>query len=330
MFIDEADITLKAGDGGNGSPSFRREKFIPKGGPDGGDGGRGGHVIAQCDENISDLEKFRFTPSYSADNGGKGHGRNKTGENGKDVIVKFPPGTIIYNSQTGLITAELLKHGEKIILLKGGKGGLGNTHFKSSTNRAPREFTHGEKGEDGEFHLELKTIADIGLVGFPNAGKSSLMNLITFAKPKVANYPFTTKHVNVGIINYPDQYERFILADIPGLIKGASENKGLGHKFLRHIERCKLLAVMLDMAGTDARKPNDDYKDLLSELKLFDPNLLEKTQIVIANKMDEPDAQKNLKKFEKKYPNTKIIPISCLSEDGIENLKKIIYSVCKK
>lgn len=327
MFIDEAEIFLKAGDGGNGVATFRREKFIPFGGPDGGDGGNGGSVYALCDENESDLEKFRFTPNYQAKNGGRGQSRNKTGANGADIDVRMPPGTVIIDAETNAVVAELLKNGERILIVRGGKGGLGNTHFKNSVNRAPRQFTEGTEGEFGNFKLVLKTIADAGLVGFPNAGKSSLMNLITFGRPKIGAYPFTTLNVNVGVIEYPETYDRRVLADIPGLIEGASENRGLGHKFLRHIERCKLLIIMLDMAAEDGRKPEDDYETLLRELELYNPELLEKPRIVAANKMDEEAAVENLKRFKKKYPQVEVIPISCLSEEGIDELKREIHAL---
>lgn len=327
MFIDEAEIFLKAGDGGNGVATFRREKFIPFGGPDGGDGGNGGSIYALCDENETDLEKFRFTPNYQAKNGGRGQSRNKTGANGADIDVRMPPGTVIIDAETNAVVAELLKNGERILIVRGGKGGLGNTHFKNSVNRAPRQFTEGTEGESGAFKLVLKTIADAGLVGFPNAGKSSLMNLITFGRPKIGAYPFTTLNVNVGVIEYPETYDRRVLADIPGLIEGASENRGLGHKFLRHIERCKLLIIMLDMAAEDGRKPEDDYETLLRELKLYNPELLEKPRIVAANKMDEEAAVENLKRFKKKYPQVEVIPISCLSEEGIDELKREIHAL---
>ena len=323
-------MTLKAGDGGKGSAGFRREKFIPLGGPDGGDGGKGGDIWAVGDENVGDLEKYQFTPNLMAENGGKGMGRLKTGASGKDSELRVPPGTIIYSEDTGSFVAEVLRHGERILLLRGGKGGLGNVHFKSSTNRAPRQFTYGEEGEAGEFRLVLKTIADAGLVGFPNAGKSSLVNLITPARPKIGSYPFTTLHVNIGTLDYPEKYEVLKLADIPGLVVGASENKGLGHKFLRHIERCKVLVIMIDMAGTDGRKPADDYKNLLAELSLYSEDLIKKPIIVAANKMDEDAAVKNLKSFKRKYPKLDIIPISCLSEEGIPELKAEIYAQCKK
>ena len=330
MFVDEAMVNLRAGNGGRGSAGFRREKFIPLGGPDGGDGGNGGNVYLLGDENTTDLEKFMYSPNISAGDGANGAGRQKTGESGKDAFLRVPLGTIVINSETESIVAEVVAHGEKVLLLRGGKGGLGNVHFKSSTNRAPRQFTYGGDGESGEFRLVLKTIADAGLVGFPNAGKSSLVNLITAARPKIGAYPFTTLHVNIGTLEYPEVYQKLRLADIPGLIDGASDNRGLGHKFLRHIERCKVLVIMLDMAGADGRKPADDFKNLMRELELYSPELIEKTMIVAANKMDEPDAKKNLRAFKRKYPKLDVIPISCLSEEGVAELKNEIFAKCKK
>lgn len=321
MFVDEKIVTLKAGNGGDGCASFRREKFIPKGGPNGGDGGRGGHIILECDTNVSDLTAYHFKSNWNARSGEAGKGNQKHGANGESCILKVPAGTIVYDLETDHIVAELTEHKQQVILIKGGKGGLGNVHFKSSTNRAPREFTAGEKVEPKEFKLVLKVIADIGLVGYPNAGKSSLTDLITKAHPKTAPYPFTTKSPIIGIIEYPESYKRLRLADIPGLIEGASQNRGLGHRFLRHIERCRLLLIILDMAGYDARDPLDDFKNLKNELKLYDPQLLDKHFIVAANKIDLPEAQENLKRFKKKYKTTKIFPISCLTQEGINPLK---------
>ena len=257
-------------------------------------------------------------------------GRQKTGASGADAYLRVPPGTVVINAENGAVVAEILRHNEKILLLRGGKGGLGNLHFKSSTNRAPRQFTYGTEGEGGQFRLVLKSIADAGLVGYPNAGKSSLVSLITRANPKIGAYPFTTLHVNIGTLEYPERYEKLRLADIPGLIDGASDNRGLGHKFLRHIERCKVLVLMVDMAGTDGRDPSDDYENLVRELGLYSPELIKKPMIVAANKMDEDAAAENLKTFRKRHKGLDIIPISCLSEEGIPKLKSEIYDICKK
>lgn len=320
MFIDEVTITVKAGDGGHGCASFRREKFEPFGGPNGGDGGRGGNVILQADANTNDLTAYRFKPKHQAENGEPGRGSDQHGHAGKDYVMKVPLGTVVSDVETGRVVAELLEDQETVTLCKGGNGGWGNIHFKSPVNRAPRRANDGEPGEAGTYRMVLKSIADIGLVGYPNAGKSSLTNLITRAHPRMAAYPFTTLHPQIGVIEYPEKFERIFLADIPGLIAGASENRGLGHRFLRHIERCKMLLLMLDMAGTDQRDPADDYQSLLEELKLYDPILLEKPRLVAANKMDMEEAAGNLKKFRKKF-NVEVIPVSCLSEQGIDDLK---------
>ncbi|MDR2980699.1 MAG: GTPase ObgE [Puniceicoccales bacterium] len=321
MFVDETTVYLKAGDGGHGCLSFRREKFIPKGGPDGGDGGNGGSIILLCDENEGDLAKYRFQPHWKAKNGEPGAGRNKHGANGANCILTVPPGTQVIDTETDRVVAEVTTHGEEVVLLAGGKGGLGNINFKSSVNQAPRKTTPGKPGGTGTYRLVLKTIADIGLVGFPNAGKSTLTGTLTHARPKVAPYPFTTLHVNVGVIHYNDTYEKIFLADIPGLIEGAHENRGLGHEFLRHIERCHLLLFLIDMAGTDGRKPIDDYKCLVNELSQYSEILAKKPRIVVANKMDEPQAAKNLVAFKKKYKD-EVLPISCLDGSGLDKMKE--------
>ena len=253
MFIDEAKVVLKSGDGGHGCVSFRREKFIPKGGPDGGNGGKGGDVILVCDRNEGDLQAYRWQPHRRARNGAPGMGRQCAGPDGADLILPVPPGTQVLEEGTHRLVAELTEHGERVVLLAGGKGGLGNMNFKSSVNQAPRRTTPGYPGEEGTFRIVLKTIADIGLVGYPNAGKSTLTNLLTAARPKMAPYPFTTLHVNVGVIDYADRFDRIVMADIPGLIEGAHENRGLGHQFLRHVERCSLLIFIIDMAGSEKR-----------------------------------------------------------------------------
>jgi len=330
MFIDETTIKARAGDGGKGCRSFRREKFEPWGGPNGGDGGPGGDVILRGDDDQNNLIDFKYKPHWNAERGEHGQGADCTGREGRPAILRVPLGTIAYNLATGEIAGEVLEDGQQIVLLKGGKGGAGNTKFKSSTNRAPTKTGPGLPGEVGEFRLELKSIADIGLVGFPNAGKSSLTNLITNARPKTAPYPFTTLHPQIGVIDFPVEYDRLVLADIPGLIAGASDGKGLGHRFLRHIERCKILLLIIDLAGTDTRDPRDDYKQLLKELELYDPALLKKPRLVAANKMDEEVAVENLKKFKKRYPKADLVPISCLSEEGIPKLRKELLKRVRK
>lgn len=322
MFIDEVTIKARAGDGGRGCASFRREKYEPWGGPNGGDGGKGGDVVLRGDDDQNNLIDFKFKPHWNGERGEHGLGSDCNGREGKPAVLRVPLGTVAYSRETGEVIVEILEDGQEFVLCKGGKGGFGNTRFKSSVTRAPRKTGPGEPGEMAEFKLELKSIADVGLVGFPNAGKSSLTNLITNARPKTAPYPFTTLHPQIGVIDYPAEYERVVLADVPGLIAGANEGKGLGHRFLRHIERCKLLLILIDMAGTDTRDPRDDYKQLLKELELYDPALLDKPRIVAANKMDEDSAVENLKKFKKRYAKVPIIPISCLSENGIPKLRK--------
>lgn len=324
MFIDEITVSVRAGDGGNGCVSFRREKFEPFGGPNGGDGGRGGDVILEGDHDVNNLNDYRFRPNWRAKDGESGRGADQHGSDGKPAVLRVPPGTVVIDPESGRMVAEVLAHKQTIILAKGGNGGWGNTHFKSSTNRTPRRANPGLPGEQGTFLLVLKTIADLGLVGFPNAGKSSLTNLITRARPKTAPYPFTTLHPQVGIIEYKDRHDRLTMADVPGLIEGAHENRGLGHRFLRHIERCSLLVIMLDMAGTEGRNPADDYRHLLRELELYDPALLDKPRLVVANKMDEEAAAGCLRKF-RRLNRVDVLPISCLTEEGIPQLLEELY-----
>jgi len=320
MFIDECVIKVLAGDGGRGCISFRREKYEPWGGPNGGDGGRGGDVILVGDENTNNLIDYKYKPHWKAERGEHGQGADCHGRDGAPCILKLPLGTVVIDTETEKVVAEVIHNGEQIVLSKGGNGGWGNTHFKTSTNRAPKRANPGQEGERGTFRLVLKSIADIGLVGFPNAGKSSLTNCITKARPKTAAYPFTTLHPQIGVIEYPKTYDRLLLADVPGLIEGASENRGLGHRFLRHIERCALLMFLVDMAGVDGRDPREDYATLVSELKLYDPKLLKKPRVVVANKMDMEDAAANLTKFKRRY-KVDILQISCLTGEGIEELK---------
>ena len=330
MFVDETTIKARAGDGGRGCASFRREKYEPWGGPNGGDGGKGGDVVLLGDDDQNNLVDFKFKPHWNGERGEHGQGKDCNGREGKAAILRVPLGTVAYDAATGAVVAEILEDHQQFVLCHGGKGGFGNTRFKSSVTRAPRKTGPGEPGETGVFRLELKSIADVGLVGFPNAGKSSLTNLITNARPKTAPYPFTTLHPQIGVIDYPAEYERVVLADVPGLIAGASEDKGLGHRFLKHLERCQLLLLILDMAGTDVRDPRDDYRQLLRELELYSPALLEKPRLVAANKMDEPAAAANLAKFKKRFAKVELVPISCLSEEGIPKLRKEILKRVRK
>jgi GTPase len=321
MFVDECVIKVQAGEGGRGCVSFRREKFEPWGGPNGGDGGRGGDIVLLGSHDTNNLVDYKFRQHWKGERGEHGLGKDCTGREGKSAILHLPLGTVVINEETGQTVAEITADGQRMVLCKGGNGGWGNTHFKTSTNRAPRKANPGQPGEGGVFRLVLKSIADIGLVGFPNAGKSSLTTAITQARPKTAAYPFTTLHPQIGVIDYPATSQRLLLADVPGLIEGASENRGLGHRFLRHIERCAVLLFLVDMAGVDGRDPRDDYATLLHELELYDATLLTKPRLVGANKMDLPAATANLAKFKRRH-KVPIMEISCLTGEGLEKLKK--------
>lgn len=323
MFVDEVEVIWKAGDGGDGCRSFRREKFIPKGGPDGGDGGKGGDIILECSPHVNDLQDFKYKPHARAQNGQNGMGSDCYGKGGADCTLLVPPGTVIMDVFTGKIIAEILKVGSRTVILKGGRGGLGNLHFKSATNQTPMQAIPGQPGEEGRFKLILKTIADIGLVGFPNAGKSSLIRCFTHAQPKVANYPFTTLHPSVGVLT--DNHRHLFLADIPGLIEGASQNKGLGYRFLRHIERCQALLYVIDMAGSDAREPWKDYEILRQELHNYGPHLTEKPYVIVANKSDLPEFAENIKIFRKKHKTVPVFEISCTSGEGLSELRTYLF-----
>jgi len=359
--------------------AFHREAYIPKGGPSGGNGGRGGSVILQADHDLNNLIAQYYQPRLIAEAGEGGMGKGMDGHAGKDLIVRVPCGTLVWrlpsspppsdqsdeseeeipilhsstskrpvirtagsvkameidlsqedesesahsDSAKGELVADLTQHGQQFVLCKGGRGGLGNRNFATARRQTPRFAQPGEPGEEGDYLFELRIMADVGLVGYPNAGKSTLLTAISRARPKVAPYPFTTLHPQIGIVEYPD-WKRLVVCDVPGLIEGAHQNVGLGHAFLRHIQRCKILVLLLDMAGTDNREPSDDYKQLLQELELYDPGLLEKPRYVVANKMDEPVAEENLKKFKKKIKKTPVLPIAAGFDEGIDKFKKLI------
>jgi len=326
MFFDETKVFLKAGNGGDGCMSFLRQKYMPNGGPNGGNGGRGGEVILLADENVSDLRTYHFKKQWKAKNGEPGRGSDQNGKGGAPCLLKVPLGTEVRDLATGEIICELLEHEQEVLLLEGGKGGRGNATFKSSTNQTPRQFTEGKPGLEGEFVFTLKTMADVGLVGFPNAGKSTLLNVLSNATPKIDSYPFTTLVPTVGVIDYPDDFRTVTMADVPGLIEGAAENRGLGHRFLRHVERCQLILFLLDLSGSDGRSPIDDFIHLKKELLEYDKRLSAKEFLVVGNKIDEEVSQENLELFHMRFPETKILPISAILEDGLEDLRAQLLS----
>src|SRR5438128_488367 len=354
MFVDRIKVFAQAGSGGRGSVSFRREKFVPKGGPDGGDGGRGGDVILRADRHVDNLSNLFYEPIIKAKSGGHGMGKKMHGRSAPAKIVKVPVGTLVRRTEEGKrptsnaqrptpnaeahdagsdqfaianpqseidLVVDLTRDGQEFVLCRGGAGGKGNVHFKSSRNRAPREYTEGEEGEQGHFLLELRTIADAGLVGYPNAGKSTLLRKISAARPKVAPYPFTTLHPVIGVVEFSG-YRRATIADIPGLIEGAHRNLGLGHDFLRHITRCHIFLFVVDVAGSEGRNPVEDLQNLRREIDLYDTRLSQRPWFVIANKMDLQGASENLDALRKKFPRIEIVPISAAKGEGIEELKK--------
>ena len=384
MFVDEIKIVARAGHGGKGCVAFHREAFVTKGGPSGGNGGRGGSVILQADHDLNNLIQQYYVPRLIAPDGESGMGKGMDGHAGKDLIIKVPCGTLVWllkdttppiqtkmakegeeddgekpllpsgtshraviRSSRGAVAqeidlsaeaedapkeavevhgelvADLTQNGQQFILCKGGRGGLGNRNFATARHQTPRFAQPGEPGIEGEYRLELRIIAEIGLIGYPNAGKSTLLTAISKARPKIAAYPFTTLHPQIGILEYPD-WKRLTVCDVPGLIEGAHQNVGLGHAFLRHIQRCKILVLLLDMAGTDNRDPWDDYKQLLRELELYDPALVKKPRLVVANKIDEAVAETNLKKFKKKLKKTPVLPISAAFGEGLDKFKAMI------
>jgi GTP-binding protein len=356
MFVDRIKVYAQAGTGGRGCVSFRREKFVPKGGPDGGDGGRGGDVILRADRHVDNLSNLFYEPIIKAKNGSHGKGKKMAGRAGANKIVKVPVGTIVWRAedeksstsnsdksragaqqrtpdsdQSAIRTpqsemdliVDLVRDGEEFVLCRGGEGGKGNVHFKSSRNRAPRQYTNGEEGEQGHFLLELRTIADAGLVGYPNAGKSTLLRKLSAARPKVAAYPFTTLHPVVGVMELPG-YQRATVADIPGLIEGAHRGLGLGHEFLRHITRCSILIFVIDVAGSEGRSPVEDLENLRKEIDLYDPALSSRPWLVVANKMDLRNANENLETLRERFPKINIIPISAANGEGIDTLKEAL------
>ena len=322
-FLDQAKIYVKAGDGGSGSASFRREKFIEFGGPDGGDGGHGGSIIFVTDRNLNTLIDFRYQQHFKADRGRDGKGKKQAGKSGKDLILKVPIGTQIFEDDNNTLIEDLTKSEQKIIIANGGKGGLGNVRFKSSTNRAPRKKTEGDKGESFWIWLQLKVIADIGIVGMPNSGKSSLLSVLTSAKPKIANYPFTTINPNLGVANYNNK--EVTLADIPGLIEGAHEGIGLGDKFLRHIERCKNILHLIDITNENVL---ESYSKVRQELSKYSNKLTKKREIIVLNKIDmisDEETNKKIETFSKKIKK-KIYKISVLKHKGLTAIKRILVS----
>lgn len=329
MFVDKVKIYVKAGDGGNGVVAFRREKFVPRGGPNGGDGGNGGNIILKVDSNLSTLMDFRYNSHYKAERGEHGQGSNKRGKDADDLVIKIPPGTIVKDAERDIVIADLVEDEDTLVVARGGRGGKGNARFATAIHRAPDFAEKGEPGEELWITLELKLLADVGLVGLPNAGKSTLLSCMTRAKPKIANYPFTTLYPNLGVVDLSKEMGKsFVVADIPGLIEGAHEGQGLGHDFLRHIERTRLIVHVIDMSGF-VQDPVKNFKTINAELEKYDEKLPEKPQIIVANKMDIPQSEDNLKRFKQifKDQDLEILPVSAATSQGV---KKLIYTISSK
>ncbi|MGJ7920565.1 GTPase ObgE [Neobacillus sp. LXY-4] len=320
MFVDQVKIYVKGGDGGNGMVAFRREKYVPKGGPAGGDGGKGADVIFEVEEGLRTLMDFRYQRHFKAPRGEHGMSKNMHGRNAQDLIVKVPPGTVVSDEDTKEVIADLTMHGQRAVIAKGGRGGRGNSRFATPANPAPELSENGEPGQERNIMMELKLLADVGLVGFPSVGKSTLLSVVSSARPKIAEYHFTTIVPNLGMVETADG-RSFVLADLPGLIEGAHSGVGLGHQFLRHIERTRVIVHVIDMAATEGRDPYEDYLTINKELAQYNLRLTERPQIIVANKMDMPDAEENLKVFKEKlteeYP---IFPISALTKKGLRDL----------
>ncbi|KAF0819362.1 MULTISPECIES: GTPase ObgE [unclassified Cytobacillus] len=327
MFVDQVKVYVKGGDGGNGMVAFRREKYVPNGGPAGGDGGKGANVVFEVNEGLRTLMDFRYQRHFKAPRGEHGMSKNQHGRNSKDMIVKVPPGTVVTDADTGEVIADLTEHGQRAVIARGGRGGRGNTRFATPANPAPELSEHGEPGQERDVVLELKLLADVGLVGFPSVGKSTLLSVVSSARPKIAEYHFTTIVPNLGMVETEDG-RSFVMADLPGLIEGAHSGVGLGHQFLRHIERTRVIVHVIDMAAVEGRDPFEDYLTINKELKEYNLRLTERPQIIVANKMDMPDAEENLKKFKEQlaedYP---IFPISALTRQGLRDL---LFAVADK
>ncbi|WP_370223413.1 GTPase ObgE [Cytobacillus sp.] len=327
MFVDQVKVYVKGGDGGNGMVAFRREKYVPNGGPAGGDGGKGANVVFEVNEGLRTLMDFRYQRHFKAPRGEHGMSKNQHGRNAKDMIVKVPPGTVVSDAESGEVIADLTEHGQRAVIARGGRGGRGNTRFATPANPAPELSEHGEPGQERDVVLELKLLADVGLVGFPSVGKSTLLSVVSSARPKIAEYHFTTIVPNLGMVETEDG-RSFVMADLPGLIEGAHSGVGLGHQFLRHIERTRVIVHVIDMAAVEGRDPFEDYLTINKELKEYNLRLTERPQVIVANKMDMPDAEENLKKFkeqiEEDYP---IFPISALTRKGLRDL---LFAVADK
>lgn len=319
MFYDYAKVHVKAGDGGNGVVAFRREKYVPYGGPAGGDGGNGGSIILEADEGLRTLIDFRYKVHYKGERGEHGQGKKQHGRNSPDTILKVPVGTVVKDAQTHQILADLTKAGQKVVVAQGGRGGRGNARFVSSTHRVPTLAENGDLGEERWIELELKLLADVGLVGFPNVGKSTIISVVSAAKPKIAEYHFTTITPNLGVVRV-DEGRSFVMADIPGLIEGAAEGTGLGHRFLRHTERTKVLVHVLDIAGSEGRNPLEDFRIVNNELKNYSQHLITRPMVIVANKMDLPEAENNLKLLQEELSDYEIFPVSAVTKEGLKEL----------
>ena len=328
MFIDEARILVKAGDGGNGCLAFRREKYVPRGGPSGGDGGRGGDVFLVSDDQVNTLLHFRFNPEHKAQRGRHGEGSQRTGADGSSVELKVPVGTVVYDEETGERLHDFQYAGERVMIARGGRGGRGNARFATSTHQAPTEHEPGRSGEERRLRLELKLLADVGLVGFPNAGKSTLISRISAARPKIADYPFTTLEPNLGVVQL-DDFRSYVVADIPGIIEGAHEGHGLGVQFLRHIERTKLLAHLVDVSEASGRDPVHDFETIMSELASFSEELAAKPMVLVATKMDAAQDRERVESLARlaRERNLEFFPISSVTGEGLETLR---YSMAER